>query len=186
MKKYLNEEQYQATKKKLIKIANIVLVVGLLLAVTLLVCGIVKKSNTDDTSKYNAQIETLQQEISALNEQISNEFMDNGLSSQYYTLSNQRSTKQKQMINLEQKVWEIENDRSYIGLWTGSSLVFFLTAGAVATLYVYAYRRNIMAYGKQSTMPIAQESLETMAPTIGKVSEEITKGILKGKSENEK
>lgn len=117
---------------------------------------------------------------------LSDEFLNNGFSSQYYTLSNQQSAKQKQKNKLEQKVWSIEHNKSYIGLWIGSGLVFVVTAGAVATLYVYAYRRNILAYGVQSTMPIVQEGLETMAPTIGKVSEEIAKGISNGKSKNKK
>lgn len=35
MAKYLNEEQYQKTKKKIIKIANIIVVIGCVLALTL-------------------------------------------------------------------------------------------------------------------------------------------------------
>lgn len=180
MKKYLNEEQYQATKKKFVIITNIVLVVGLLLAVILLVCGIEKKSNPG-TSKYNVQIETLQQEIATLNEQIHNEFIENGFSSQYYTLSYQIDDKEEQLSELDQKVSILEH--VYIYLWVSSGFVFLLTTATVGALYVWIYQRNIKSFEIQSTMPIAQESLDTLAPTIGKVGEEIAKGISKGRSE---
>ena len=59
-------------------------------------------------------------------------------------------------------------------------------------------RRNIMAYGMQQTMPVMQEGIEKMAPSIGKagksmakemapvygdIAREITKGIKEGLKE---
>lgn len=186
MAKYLNEEQYQKTKKKLIKIANIVIVIGVILALTLLIAGIVKKSNSGKTTEFDNQINALKQEISILDEQINNEFMDNGLSSKYYELDRQRDTKQSQLTDLEMDKFDKENNKSYIGFFGGVAFVVVLFGGIAGSLYFIAYRRNITAFTVQQTMPIAQEGLQEIAPTLGKVSEEIYKGIRKGKSQNQK
>ena len=186
MAKYLNEEQYQKTKKKLIKIANIVIAIGVILALTLLIAGIVKKSNSGKTTEFDNQINALKQEISILDEQINNEFMDNGLSPKYYELDRQRDTKQSQLTELEMDKFDKENNKSYIGFFGGVAFIVVLFGGIAGSLYFIAYRRNITAFTVQQTMPIAQEGLQEIAPTLGKVSEEISKGIRKGKSQNQK
>ena len=184
MNKYLNEERYQSMKKKIILIATIVLVVGLVLSATLLGLGFNKKSNPKDTSQYEAQIATLKQEIVLLDEQIHNEFMNNGFSSLYYSLDSQRDAKFDEQRDIERKVWNIEHDSSYVGFFAGGIVVLVLTLGVSGGLYFYAYRRSIMAFGVQQTMPIAQEGMEAIAPSLGKVTEEITKGISRGKNKD--
>lgn len=187
MNKYLNEEQYQKARKKILTIAGIVLVVGLLLAITLMVAGFVKKSNLKDNgaSKYAGQISTLQQEISTLEQEISSEFLANGFSNRYYTLEGQRDAKQREKMNLEQKSWDVENSNAHIILFSSAGMVLFITMGASGMLYFIANRRAVAAFTVQQTMPIAQEGLETIAPSVGKVAEEISKGIRKDNSKEQ-
>ncbi len=57
-------------------------------------------------------------------------------------------------------------------------------------IIIVAKRRNIMAYSLQQTMPVAQEGIEKMAPTLGKVgasiAKEISKGIREGREDQVK
>ena len=51
----------------------------------------------------------------------------------------------------------------------------FSLAAVGGVIMAIAHKREIAAYTTQQMMPIAQEGMEKMAPTIGKVGKEITK-----------
>ena len=65
---------------------------------------------------------------------------------------------------------------------------FIIIAGCMFAGYFYFFSkgRDIMAFTTQQTMPVAQEGIEKMAPTAGKVAKEISKGIEEGKNEAKK
>ena len=63
----------------------------------------------------------------------------------------------------------------------GTSLLMF---GGV--LMFIAHGREINTFTTQSTIPVAKEGIDEMAPTIGNVSKEITKGIKEGLNEEDK
>lgn len=63
---------------------------------------------------------------------------------------------------------------------------FLITMVGLIVRFVIGNRREITAYGVQQIMPVAQEGIEKMAPTIGKAGEEIAKGISKGIKEGMK
>lgn len=69
------------------------------------------------------------------------------------------------------------------------------------SIYMFAKRREILAFSAQQVMPVAQEGIEKMAPTIGKagasiakemapaygnIAKEISKGIKEGLKDKEK
>lgn len=60
--------------------------------------------------------------------------------------------------------------------------IFSLMVGLILTISLFATlkRREMLAFMTQQTIPIAQEGIEKMAPTLGKVAEEVSKGIKKG------
>ena len=60
--------------------------------------------------------------------------------------------------------------------------IFCLMLGFMLSISLFATlkRREILAFMTQQTMPVTQEGMEKMAPTLGKVAEEISKGIRKG------
>lgn len=59
---------------------------------------------------------------------------------------------------------------------------FIIAASAMVSfaVYMFAKRREIMAFTVQQTMPVAQEGIEKMAPTIGNATGTIAHGITKG------
>lgn len=59
-------------------------------------------------------------------------------------------------------------------------------AGIGVMMTVVTYRREIVAFTTQQVMPVAKEGVNEMAPTIGNVASEITKGIKKGLDESKK
>lgn len=66
-----------------------------------------------------------------------------------------------------------------------STIGFGITiAGGIMLLL--GHKREITAYTVQQTMPIAQEGIEKMAPTIGKAAGTIAKGIREGLKDSEK
>ena len=53
---------------------------------------------------------------------------------------------------------------------------------AAVSVFVLAFAkgRHILAFTTQQTMPVAKESIDEMAPTIGNAAGEIAKGVTKG------
>lgn len=56
--------------------------------------------------------------------------------------------------------------------------------GAIITFV--AHRREITAFTAQQVIPVAGEAAEKIAPTVGKVAKDITKGIKEGLNEADK
>lgn len=62
---------------------------------------------------------------------------------------------------------------------------FFLTVVGCMIRFVVGNHRQIMAYQVQQGMPIAQEGIEKMSPSMGNAAKEIAKGIKEGMSGDE-
>ena len=122
--KYLNEEKYQKTKKTLITIGCI----SIIIAITLLVLAITKKTP-----------------------------------------------------EMGQDGWfEAETTRSLMFM---GAFVFGLMVPMVT--FIPAFQRDINAFNAQSTVPVAKEAANEMAPTAGNLAKEVTKGIKEGLNDKE-
>lgn len=101
-------------------------------------------------------------------------------------------------MDLEREIRWNDNSSTYFMF---IPFVAILTLGLGVGILTAAKRREIMAYSIQGVMPIAQEGLETIAPTVGKVgkaiakemapvygdiAKEISKGIKDGLNDEEK
>ena len=68
--------------------------------------------------------------------------------------------------------------------------VGFTATAAGAVILVIAHKREITAFTVQQTMPLMQEGVEKITPTVsnaaGSIAKEISKGIQEGKNEAEK
>ena len=62
------------------------------------------------------------------------------------------------------------------------SIGFPLIIAGGVTMFI-GHRREITAFTVQQTMPVAQEGIEKMAPTVGSAAKEIAKGIKEGINE---
>lgn len=191
-KEFLNEENYQTGKKKIITLALIILICGILLGGTLITIGIIKsskigKSTTDVVEKEDiqSQIDSLENELVSLKAQKNKEFMENSFSEEYYRLDNEISKKEREISNLKEKNWKDENGfnsfdttfekSKYIPLYMFGAFIIISTIMVSGYIYMFAKRREILSFTAQQVMPVAQEGMEKMAPTIGKVGKEITK-----------
>ena len=58
-------------------------------------------------------------------------------------------------------------------------LGFAITAAGAIIMFI-AHRREIAAFSTQQIMPVAKEGAEAIAPTLGTVAKEISKGIKEG------
>ena len=84
-------------------------------------------------------------------------------------------------------------DNSAAGKAIGSFIMFAFggimsTAGfglsvAGGIILIISHRRGIAAYTTQQVMPVAQEGINKMAPTVGNAAKEIAKGIKEGINE---
>lgn len=61
-----------------------------------------------------------------------------------------------------------------------------LTILSLGDLFRHAFTRDITAYYAQQQMPLAQEGIEKMAPSVGVAAKEIAKGIKEGIKDEEK
>ena len=287
-KEFLNEENYQRGKKKLTKIALIVLVVGVLIGGSLITTGLIKQSKinsqyseeskaaklaqlegekkqlTEDlqTEKQNliASKTTLENKIKPIEDQIkklerekTDVFMNGGFNDKYYeiedkieeleesieadqktintiedalddsfdhcsfydaknntytskycSLKNQISKKVMEIATLDSKFSDFNkqfDSHDSIPFYMIGAFIIISTCMIAGSIYMIAKRREITAFTIQQTMPLAQEGIEKMAPTIGKagadiakemapvygdIAKEISKGIKEGINEADK
>lgn len=70
------------------------------------------------------------------------------------------------------------NSDKYIVLFILGTFIIIATCMIFASITMVTKRREIAAFGAQQMMPIAQEGMEKMSPTIGKVGGEIAKNMV--------
>ena len=108
---------------------------------------------------------------------------------------------QSSLSSYENELWKVEsgyNDTKtkiykesnkiptaqYIPLYMIGGFIIAVSCMISFSIYMFIKRREILAFTAQQVMPVAQEGIEKMSPTIGKaagsVAEEITKGIKEG------
>ena len=189
-KKYLNEEKYQKTEKGITVFAILILVVGLLIGGFLIYRGIAKPA----TSKVDALEKKLEEKR--------NELISKGIeydeSSKYtdgekYDLYIITEALDPSFSNCEFD--ECKNNsitkeycaaKNSISEFSNRTSIMFGAFICIATFMIFvsvltfAKRRHILAFTTQQTMPVAKESIDEMAPTIGNAAGEIAKDITKG------
>ena len=276
-KEFLTEENYERGKRKIKKIAVIILIVGILLGGSLIVTGLVKQIQTNsqyseesknnkkeqlekekqqltqdlDAEKQNLlaskttienKIKSVEDEIKKLEIEKKDVFTNGGFSARYYeiedkieelkesiksdknslrviedaldesfnhcnfseaknntytskycSLKNQVSMKNAEIAVLELEYSDLNKDYKSFGSIPFYMIgAFIIVASGMISLaiYTFAKRREIMAFTVQQTMPLAQEGIEKMAPTIGSavgnIGKEIAKGIKEGINEADK
>lgn len=186
---FLSEENYQRTKKKISGIAIFILLIGLLLGGGLIGFGVYKsidKSNSgaQRVEEIEIKIKDCKEELALVNNQLDEEFLENGFSTEYGRLSDRSEDLEGDIRDLENEKWEVSSNSSSkmgtFGLYAGGGMIIFLSLAIFGFITFYANSRGIVAYSMQSTMPIVQEGMEKVAPSMGKVAEEMARGIKRG------
>lgn len=70
--------------------------------------------------------------------------------------------------------------KNYIFLSIIGGIVIFIGGMTALMVYVIAKKREIRAFAIQQSMPVTQEAIDKMAPTVGNAAGTIAQGISKG------
>jgi len=225
-KEYLSEENFQKNKKKILMVASIVLVIGLLIGGSLIATGLMKQNKVNSqyseesqssvSEQLAAEKNNLQQKKSELELKgieykgnakytdgevydlyiitnvlnpsfeycVFGEYKNNDLTSKYCSLKNN-------LDDISSDFNKKFDSHDSIPFYMFGAFVIVASCMIAGSIYMFAKRREIIAFSAQQVMPLAQEGIEKMAPTVGSVAgtigKEIAKGIKEGlKDEEEK
>lgn len=239
-KKYLTEENYERGKKKIMILALLILIIGLISGGSLIFTGIKKQSNVN--SNYSEEKkETLRNQIANEKQNLINkktEIENNikpiqdeikslereefeGFNDAYYARKDKIEELNKSITTEKNNIKVIENaldesfehcefneakNNAYTSKYCSlknqlndktdfqksfasfHNIPFYIFGGFIlvatciisGSIYMFGKRREILAFTTQQVMPVAKETIDEMAPTIGKAGESIAKGITKG------
>lgn len=212
-KKYLSEEKYQKNKKKIARIAFVVFVIGILSGGFLIYKGVTESSST----KNNERLSEIKKEKEALNEQIdAKEYECDSLDMSSATWYQDKNKCNREVQALTTKISELKSEEFNLNGNHSSfkSTSYYIFGGFIilvacmmsGSIYMVTKRREILAFGLQQVMPIAEEGAEKVVPVVGKamdqmapyagkamdkaaphignVAKEISKAIHEGKKDN--
>lgn len=189
-KELLNEENYEKTKKKITAISLIVLIIALLIGSTLIALGIIKTNTSKkdaekaNQERYNASEQRLK-EIASEKESLNLQYdaknqecdsLDMSAKDWYSKVNQCRrdaSAISSKITNLESEEFKLNNNydkveaKNYIPLSVFGGVIIFIGGMISLSIYLIAKKRDISAFAIQQSMPLAQEVIGKMAPTIG-------------------
>lgn len=223
-KEFLTEERYEASNKKIKKIALIILIVGMAIGIALILFGVYKQNEAKriNQERYDAayaQSEKLVEEANKRLAEISDEktklteqktnknrecdSIPMGTSTWFADVNACQSEVQaitRQINDLEAEEFKIENANYKVTytpiLEIAYTIFYFIGGGVILTalvvsgiIWLITKRRAIRAYAVQSTLPVNQEIVDKVTPTVsnaagsvaGSIAEGISRGIKKGK-----
>lgn len=189
-KELLNEENYEKTKKKITTISLIILIVALLIGGSLIALGIIKTNTSKkdaekvNQERYNASEQRLKEiasEKESLNLQYNAKKQEcdslDMRAKDWYSKVNQcerdASAISSKITNLESEEFKLNNNydkveaKNYIPLSVFGGVIIFIGGMISLSIYLIAKKRDISAFAIQQSMPLAQEVIGKMAPTIG-------------------
>lgn len=184
---YLNEEKYQKAEKKISFVALIILVLGLSLGGFLIYKGVhTDSSKLDDARKA---LEIKRDTLIENGVTKSSNYL-NGESYQLYILTNALdpsfsycSFSEYKNNDLTREYCSLKNSTSD---FSKTSFIMFGSFICISTLMISLFvfsvskQRKMLAFMTQQAMPIAQEGIEKMTPTVAKSVKEITKSVKDG------
>ena len=202
-KEYLTEKNYNKGKKIIMLIALLVLVVGLTIGGLLIYKGINEKQKIDNTTNEQAEkdkqrLKEIETEKEELNKKISDKKYEcdsikmetdswfeksNKCDNEVLSLEEQVDELESEEFDLENTDYEFDKKFNSVGSTRYFMFgVFIIIATLITSLsiFMFAKRREIMAFGMQQTMPLAQEGIEKMAPTVGNAAGTIAKDVAAG------
>ena len=92
----------------------------------------------------------------------------------------------KQLDDINDEFNKKQASFSCIPFYMFGGFIIVASCMIAGSIYTFAKRREILAFSAQQVMPVAQEGIDKMAPTMGNVAKEITKGIKDGLKDEEK
>ncbi|MEG1995176.1 MAG: hypothetical protein RR255_01970 [Bacilli bacterium] len=158
-----------------------------------------------DIDNTQTKISDLNKEIAQLDHEQTKAFHESGFSEKYNEIKENARAKREEKNILSSKIAEYEfelqaikmglnnvkdeinstigkiNKTNSMGYYMAGVFILFATFIISGALFLTAKKREITAFGVQQAMPVAQEGAEKIAPSIGNIAKEITKGVEEGK-----
>lgn len=151
-------------------------------------------------TSLESQISTTANKITELERQKTNESV-HAFSVEWYTLEDEIKALKKEieptenkMKNVKSEISQLENtDIEFEKQFNSDKYIPLFVLGGIATLITLligagilnnAYGRQILAWKAQQVMPIAQEGIEKMGPSIAKVVKDIKEEISEDEKDN--
>ena len=208
--KYLNEEKFQKTEKTITLVAILVMIIGLGVGGFLIYRGIVKPGAAK-VDKLKVQLENKKNELESkgVTYDAFTKYSD-GESYDLKVITNALDPSFEYCEFSECKNHSLTKEycaaKNSIDDFATTSLIMIGTFICIATfmislsIFFVAKRRQILAFSAQQVMPVAQEGIEKIAPTVGKagasiakemapaygdIAKEISKGIKEGLKDEE-
>lgn len=207
-KKYLNEEKYQKTSKKLFYVGVGLILIGIVIALVMVVPKLTggTKSNKEDLEKQLLELKpALELRYAELETQGFEESWDYKDKEGYEmtlidialdprmdkcehsTLYSDHATT-REYCKVKAELYDANNINNNGGILftiVPALMVLMPCCAIGAMIIMTAKRREIMAFTAQQVMPVGKEVIDEMAPSAGKVAKEISKGIKQGLKDEE-
>lgn len=198
-KKYLNEEKYKKTEKSLTIIAILILIIGLCIGGFLIYRGTVGPE-TSGIEELRAELESKRTELESKGleyhssakytdgEEYDLKIVTDALDPSFHYCEFdewKNNALTKDYCAAKNKAEGFDSDYNSSTLKGVGGFICFAAFIISLPIFIIAKMRHIAAFTAQQTMPVAKEATEKMAPTVGVVAKEITKGVKEGLKEDE-
>ncbi len=189
--KYLNEEKYKKIEKKLLAFSLIILVLGLSIGGFLIYKGTVKPSQSE-INKLKNELEQKRQALvdkgvtyNTFTEYTDGEAYDLKVITEALDPSfDQCDFDEYKNNKITADYCKVKNQMSeYAGVRSKMLGIFICITSCMISLSIFltAKRRMLLAFQVQQSMPIVKEGIDEIAPSLGNVAKEVSKGIKEGK-----
>lgn len=162
-----------------------------------------------DINSIKPKINSMESEINILRAKLAQIQMTDSNSEDYYSKQKEVEEKEKELLDLKSKlsIYQSElksvngsdfnnglgtvddifntassriNNVRYYGICMFGVFISVASIFGSVSLYLFAKRREIIAFKTQQVMPIAKEGIDAMSPTFGSAAGEVARGITKG------
>ena len=177
--KYLSEEKYQETNKKVKKTSKTLLIIGailLVIGIIMIIAAFVNFKNSERKAMDS---------------------FNNSASNMFDSFNNSNDDDGEEFVNsMKESVTSVTDSSkdsfTSVGLYalggfvSSAGFVLLIVGGVMAYM---AHRREITAYTTQQTMPIKKETINDITPTVadaaGTIAKSVSQGFEEGKKETD-
>lgn len=178
--KYLSEEKYQETNKKVKKTSKTLLIIGailLVIGIIMIIAGFISFKNAQNKAmnSFNNSASNL---FDSFNNSINNDDGEEFFNSMKESVTARTDSSKDSFTSV--------GLFALGGFVSSAGFVLLIVGGVMAYM---AHRREITAYTTQQTMPIKKETINDITPTVadaaGTIAKSVSQGFEEGKKETD-
>lgn len=178
--KYLSEEKYQETNKKVKKTSKTLLIIGailLVIGIIMIIAAFVNFKNSERKAmdSFNNSASNM---FDSFNNSINNDDGEEFVNSMKESVTSVTDSSKDSFTSV--------GLYALGGFVSSAGFVLLIVGGVMAYI---AHRREITAYTTQQTMPIKKETINNITPTVadaaGTIAKSVSQGFEEGKKETD-